>query len=88
MIIVMIIIYFQIEELDSTIHQKDRTITEQITKYKELSSEFDNYRIMYNSTIQEELRHELCLAKNKIEELENSMRKANKSKCLVCLQSN
>lgn len=59
---------------------KEATIKECKSKTGELLKDFENYRACFNNEEQDRLKHELLLASNKIEELENALRKANKSK--------
>ncbi|KAJ8984024.1 hypothetical protein NQ317_012248 [Molorchus minor] len=73
----------QVEELQVAFSTKDKIIKEQRLRTEELLREFEEYKQKFNSEVQDKLKHELFLANNKIEELEKSIRKANKNKYFV-----
>lgn len=76
----MKLLFFQIEELESILKLRDETIAEQRSNLQYLSNEFDVYKQKFNSSTNEKLSQELSLASHKILELENTIRKLNKSR--------
>ncbi|KAJ8926304.1 hypothetical protein NQ314_021344 [Rhamnusium bicolor] len=73
----------QVEELQKTLATQDRSIKEQKIRTNDIVREFEEYKAMFSSEQQDKLKHELFMANNKIQELEKSIRKANKINTLL-----
>ncbi|XP_057659016.1 uncharacterized protein PF3D7_1120600-like [Diorhabda carinulata] len=73
----------ELENMQAHLINKNRQIEEERAKHFELQGQFENYKIKYNEEIQENMKRDLCMAQNKIEELEQALRKANKINALL-----
>lgn len=74
------------EDLESILKSKEDALTDERIKHQTLLNEFDQYKSMFNSAIQENMSEELSVARNKIIDLENTIRKVNKSKTDITLK--
>lgn len=74
------------ETLETILNSKEDALTDEKIKHQSLINEFDQYKRMFNSAYQEKMSEELSVATNKIIELENTIRKVNKSKTDITLK--
>lgn len=73
----------ELENIQAHLNHKNRQIEEDRARYFELQGQFENYKTKFNEEIQENMKGDLSMAHNKIEELEQALRKANKINALL-----
>ncbi|XP_023013535.2 uncharacterized protein isoform X1 [Leptinotarsa decemlineata] len=73
----------QVEELQTDLRSKDEMLNTQKSNYDKLLAEYERYKVTYNNDGYDKLQHELRMANTKIEELEKTLRKANKINTLL-----
>ncbi|XP_072383242.1 uncharacterized protein [Diabrotica undecimpunctata] len=72
-----------LESLESQLKSKNHIIHEELSKNSELQREFDEYKAIFNQESYEQIKWNLATTQNKVDELEQNIRKVNRLNALL-----
>ncbi|XP_028130014.1 uncharacterized protein LOC114326022 isoform X2 [Diabrotica virgifera virgifera] len=72
-----------LDSLESQLKSKNHIIHEELSKNSELQREFDEYKAVFNEESYEKIRRNLVTTQNKVDELEQNIRKVNRLNALL-----